>query len=142
MKSRTPLVLMEQMVMLLVFALAAALCLQVFVRSDNISKDEQSLCRAAFLCQSSAEVIRSCGGDTDSALAEAAEKLDCRFENGVLSMELDEEWNPVSGGGCRLRAAGVPCETAGLNTVLVTAERGGETVFEIEVAWQEVPDRG
>ena len=38
MKSRAPLALMEQMVMLLVFALAAALCLQAFVRSDNISR--------------------------------------------------------------------------------------------------------
>ena len=34
MRSKTPLALMEQMVMVLVFALAAALCLQVFVVSD------------------------------------------------------------------------------------------------------------
>lgn len=32
MRSKAPLVMMEQMVMLLVFALAAALCLQAFVR--------------------------------------------------------------------------------------------------------------
>lgn len=135
MRSRTPLVLMEQMVMLLVFALAAALCLQVFVRSDNISKDEESLCRAAFLCQSSAEVIRGCGGDTDAALAEAAEKLDGAFENGILYMEPED--------GFCLRAEGVPSGTKGLNRVLVTAERDGEKIFEISVAWQaEVSARG
>ncbi len=36
-QSEAPLALMEQMVMLLVFALAAALCLQAFVRSDTES---------------------------------------------------------------------------------------------------------
>lgn len=34
MRSKAPLVLMEQLVMVLVFALAAALCVQVFVLSD------------------------------------------------------------------------------------------------------------
>ena len=38
MRSKAPLVMMEQMVMLLVFALAAALCLQAFVRSDEIGR--------------------------------------------------------------------------------------------------------
>ena len=37
MRSKAPLVLIEQMVMLLVFALASALCLQAFVKSDAIS---------------------------------------------------------------------------------------------------------
>ena len=37
MRSKAPLLLMEQMVMLLVFALAAALCVQAFVKSDAIS---------------------------------------------------------------------------------------------------------
>ena len=137
MRSRTPLVLMEQMVMLLVFALAAALCLQVFVQSDNISTDEQALCRAAFLCQSAAEVIRSRGGDTDHALSEAAELLGGRYEEGWLSVEFDEDWNAVPGGACRLTATGVPSETEGLHMALVTAQHGGETVFEIHVAWQE-----
>ena len=37
MKSKAPLILMEQMAILLVFALAAALCLQAFVKSDSLS---------------------------------------------------------------------------------------------------------
>ena len=37
MRSKAPLVLIEQMIMLLVFALAAALCLQAFVKADGIS---------------------------------------------------------------------------------------------------------
>ena len=40
MRSKAPLALMEQMVMVLVFALAAALCLQAFALADRISRQE------------------------------------------------------------------------------------------------------
>ena len=52
MKSKAPLLLMEQMVMLLVFALAAALCLQAFVRSEAMSRESEARDHAAVLCQS------------------------------------------------------------------------------------------
>ena len=58
MKSKAPLALMEQMVMLLVFALAAALCLQAFVQSDRLSRESEARDHAAVLCQSVAETIR------------------------------------------------------------------------------------
>ena len=51
MKSKAPLALMEQMVMLLVFALAAALCLQAFVQSDRLSRESEARAHAAVLCQ-------------------------------------------------------------------------------------------
>ena len=74
MRSKAPLALMEQMVMLLVFALAAALCLQAFVQSDAISQRSEARDRAVELAQSVAEVVKSCHGD----LAAAAEKLGVR----------------------------------------------------------------
>ena len=49
MKSKAPLMLMEQMVMLLVFALAAALCLQAFVKADEISKQAEARDRAVLV---------------------------------------------------------------------------------------------
>ena len=67
MKSKAPLSLMEQMVMLLVFALAAALCLQAFVKSDRISRESEARDRAALLCQSVAEAVRHNGGDLGAA---------------------------------------------------------------------------
>ncbi|MCI9425675.1 MAG: hypothetical protein HFF30_08945, partial [Flavonifractor sp.] len=51
MRSKAPLVMMEQMVMLLVFALAAALCLQAFVRSDAQSKHSEARDRAVLQAQ-------------------------------------------------------------------------------------------
>ena len=39
MKSKAPLALMEQIIMVLVFALAAALCLRTFALSDRMSRE-------------------------------------------------------------------------------------------------------
>ena len=59
MKSKAPLLLMEQMIMLLVFSLAAALCLQAFVKSDASSRRIQNRDAAVNLVQNVAEVARS-----------------------------------------------------------------------------------
>ena len=55
MKSKAPLVLMEQLIMVLVFALAAALCLQTFVLSEQISKKTKAGNRATIEAQNVAE---------------------------------------------------------------------------------------
>ena len=58
-RSKTPLALMEQMVMVLVFALAAALCVQVFVLSDRTSRYGKARDRALMEAQSAAEALKS-----------------------------------------------------------------------------------
>ena len=73
MKNKTSLLLMEQLVMVLVFALAAALCLTVFVKADQISRetvrrDEAVLLEAGakYICRSGAELpaaIRRIAGE-------------------------------------------------------------------------------
>ena len=68
MKSKAPLMLMEQMIMLLVFALAAALCLQAFVKSEQLSSRSENRDRAVTIAQTAAETIRHCGGDMGNAL--------------------------------------------------------------------------
>ena len=62
MKSKAPLVMMEQIVMVLVFALAAALCLQTFVLSGKISGMTAAQNRAMLEAQNAAEAMKS--GDT------------------------------------------------------------------------------
>lgn len=136
MRSKAPLVLMEQMVMLLVFALAAALCLQTFAKSDSISKRGEERDRAVILCQSAAEVIRSCGGEPARALSGAAEQLGCHYDQGLLWADYDESWNSGSDGVYRLTAQGIPNDTPGLYSAQVAVDREGETLFEITVAWQ------
>ena len=86
MKSKAPLLLMEQMVMLLVFALAAALCLQAFVKSDAVSRRSGDRDRAVVLCQSAAEAIRHTG-DVEEGLELARQ--------GKMYMELLEEYAQI-----------------------------------------------
>lgn len=146
MKSKAPLLLMEQMVMLLVFALAAALCLQAFVKSDSQSRQSEKRDRAAVLCQNAAETIRAADGNFNKA----AEQLGLEFGQGsTMYCYYDENWEPVpgpDGGGSdtewvyRLSVQGQYPDTPGLGkaSISVNEERDGEgtPLFEIEVAWQ------
>ena len=59
MKSKATLFLMEQLVMLLVFALAAALCLGIFVRADRISAETKERDEAVILACNAAEMLKS-----------------------------------------------------------------------------------
>jgi len=127
---------MEQMVMLLVFALAAALCVQAFTKSGEISKRVEARDRAATLCQSVAEVVRNGGEEPETALAEAAKKFGYRFEDGVLRADYDGDWNMGADGVYHLTAQAVPTEIPGLYSAHVAMEHEGGTLFEITVAWQ------
>ena len=136
MKSRAPLALMEQMVMLLVFALAAALCLQAFVRSDNISRQSEARDRAAMLVQSAAEAIQSYGGDACDAVAGAAELLGGQYEQGLLWVDYDEDWN-LGGDAYRLEAQGILSENPALREAAVQmVDARGKPIFSIQIAWQ------
>ena len=70
MRSKTPLALMEQVVMVLVFALAAALCLQVFVFSNQMSEKNRDTDRAVVLAQNTAELLKACGGVEEAAVTD------------------------------------------------------------------------
>ena len=59
MRSKASLFLMEQLIMVLIFALAAALCLQVFVRSEEISVETARREEAVFLAQNAAELLKA-----------------------------------------------------------------------------------
>lgn len=153
MKSKAPLLLMEQMVMLLVFALAAALCLQAFVKSDGLSGNSEKRDRAVTLCQTAAETVRHSGGNFN----EAAEKLGLEFGQGsTMFRYYDENWEPlpisegpIPDGGVSYHPAQEGAYCLSVHAVLEDAQPGlgkasvsvseaeGDTLFELEVAWQE-----
>lgn len=135
MRSRAPLALMEQMVMLLVFALAAALCLQAFVKSEAMSRESEARDRAAVQCQNAAEAVRHAGGD----LEKAAETLGiARDQDGTAYYSGD--WSPCGAGDWAYRLTVRPVESGvrglGKASVRVSAA-DGSAVFELETAWQE-----
>ena len=60
-QSKSQLFMMEFLVVLLLFAVCAAICISAFVRADHISRDSVQLNRALTLAQSVAEEIKATG---------------------------------------------------------------------------------
>ena len=148
MRNRSPLVLMEQVVMVLVFALAAALCLQVFALADKTSRHSEEVDRAVQACQSAAEALKAAGGDVAHAQQAAAARMGGAVEDGLWYVLYNEEWKPVGGvdeAAYALYVRGAAEQTDGLAKADVRMEAcdadGGE-LFSLTVAWQEVNGDG
>ena len=130
--------LMEQLVRRLVFALAAALCVQVFVLSDRTSRRNEDRDRAVLAAQNAAEEVKSVCGD----FAQAAELYGGTWNGQLWGRSYDADWardgddyhvlvTPADSGDALLGAAEV---------AVYTAE--GDLLFTLPVAWQEVADHG
>lgn len=125
MRSKASLMLMEQLVMVLVFALAAALCLGVFVKADGISKETALRDRAVILAQNGAEVMKSCSGDLKTAadiLGGTADETTVTVQDGELTMKIEK----------------TPSDIPGLGLAEVRVWGGNAVMFTITVGWQEV----
>lgn len=110
MKSRASLVLMEQLIMVLVFALAAALCLQVFVKADAISQQTARRDEAVVIAQNTAELLKA-GRDPEEFPGPEG-----------YTVEIREE------------ATDIP----GLVQAQITVSCEGEALFSLTTGWQEV----
>ena len=135
MRRKAPLVLMEQLVMILVFALAAALCLQTFALSNRISQVNEVREHAVLEAQNTAEVLKSCGGDCERAAA----ALGGQWNGSQWVRLFDESWQSVpSGETYRLCVSPAACEEALLGRADISVlSAGGECFVQLPVAWQE-----
>lgn len=138
MRSKSPLALMEQLVMVLVFALAAALCLQVFVFSDQASEHNADTDCAVLLAQNTAELLKACGG-----VEEAAEAAGGEIRQMMWSSYYDENLNPVPDQASAYYEVHTLPENSGVTglgraNIEVFRYDGNEGLFSITVAWQEV----
>lgn len=137
MHSKAPLALMEQIIMLLVFALSAALCLQVFALSGRISHEMEDRAYAVTQVRNAAESIKISGGD----LEKHAEIFGGKTEDGSWKAFYNEEWDPVSEENAVYTVEAVPTETENefLGAAEISAfEKNGKELFKLKVAWQEV----
>lgn len=112
MRSKTSLILMELLVMVLVFALCAALCLQIFVRAEEISLETARRDEALVLAQNAAELLRS--GDAAEDVAHAL--------SGDYLVQIDP----------------VQTEIAGLQKARITVLFEDIPLFTLVTGWQEV----
>lgn len=135
MRSKAPLVLMEQLVMLLVFALAAAVCIRAFALSERIAEDNAALDRAVQEAERAAELWKSGGGD-GAALEAAGFRA---AENG-WELRCDEDFVPTQAADASVTVRVTEAEPGRIpvRRVLVEVLREGEVLFSIPAACQEV----
>lgn len=136
-RSKVSLVLMEQLMMLLVFALAAAVCLRIFVFADRASRQVQDRDRAAELVQNTAQVLQHTGGD----FSRSAELLDAQHrDQNSLMIDYDGDWALATDtmrytlGASRV--SDIPY--LGMAEVWCRDEVEDLELFRLKVAWQEV----
>lgn len=127
MRSKAPLVLMEQIVMLLVFALAAAICLQAFVKSDQLSQASAARDQAVIMAQNTAEQLKSLGADG-------------HVVSGV-HISYDANWQTTNAADACYTLVANPSGGAlpglGQANIQVIEVASGRLLYELRVAWQQ-----
>lgn len=113
MKSKASLFLMEQLVMVLVFALAAALCLGVFARANEISSATARRDEAAIIAQNAAQMLKNTGDP---------EWVRQRVDSGEFTLEIHKENS----------------ELPGLRQAKIVVLYDNREVFSLQTGWQEV----
>ncbi len=135
-ESKAPLVLMEQVIMLLVFALVSAVCIQAFALARTTSIRMSDRDHAMNISQTLAETVKACSGNTE----EICGQLDGAMDGEQLVFYYDSDWKEVSAAAdASFRTTFVPEESDGFCrygqiTVSDTAE--DQEIFSMRVAWQ------
>ena len=91
MKSKASLLLMEQLVAVLVFALAAVLCLRLFAGAERISTETARRDQAVAVAQNAAELLKA---------GMAPEEADSRDGQAGYELQITEADSGISGLRC------------------------------------------
>ena len=135
-ESKAPLVLMEQVIMVLVFALVSAVCIQAFALARTTSLRMTERDHAMNVSQTLAETVKACVGDPEAVCKEIGGGID----GEQLFFYYDSDWKEVStsvDASFRMvfeKEAGDGFCKYGRITVSDTA--GEREIFSMRVAWQ------
>lgn len=123
MKDKTPLLLIEQLIMILVFALMAALCLRGFAYADGLSEQIYQQEQAAVLAQSAAETLK----------AEKEIRQECSFYDASLEQVTEKEaWT------YRLQVSREAEDIPGFGSAKIRVDSAdAEELMVLTVGWQE-----
>ena len=139
MRHKAPLILMEQTVMLLVFALAAAVCVRAFALSANLSKTNAARDAAVLRAESAAEIYKNCRGSGRAAAACYGGSV----KGGVWTIYWDGAWKQLKtadGAAYRLRIRPQTSEYPQMGSAevrLVCMGKGRGQLISFPLAWQE-----
>ncbi len=145
MKNKSSLTLLELLIMIMVFALAAALCLRTFVYSGKLSEADRVRAEAESAAQNMAELLKSEKGDVSAVYKKLNESP---FAEGMVVSSvgdagssvgmLDANWNSRTAPGGTLNMQ-VRVERSGfLGTAVITVfDANWSEVYTLSTAWQE-----
>jgi type II secretory pathway pseudopilin PulG len=91
-RSKSGLFLIELIVVILVFSLSAATCLNLFFRSRQISIESRMLSHASMAVQSAADCYKSAAGDLKRTAELTGGEL---HDEGTLTLYYDAFWERV-----------------------------------------------
>lgn len=89
--SKSGLFLMELILVILLFAISAAICLQMFTYASLTAQNAENLSYATLAARSAAECVQATGGDLD----QVAEYLSGTANGSGLQVGYDDQWQPV-----------------------------------------------
>jgi type II secretory pathway pseudopilin PulG len=93
-QSKSVLFLIEQLVVIFIFAICSAICISIFVESFLIGKSSLEVNNAIRVAGNGAESYISAGGDVDLAVHFLGGVNDQAAYNGNLAVYYDEQWEP------------------------------------------------
>lgn len=131
-KSKAPLALIELLVMILVFALSATICLRAFAHAENLSRKQEAKVHGTLAAQNTAELLKSTQGDYESVV----ETLGGYQDGSGRYLIGDKDRHQQT--ACYLLITPLTDTDPYLASAMIQVFYDDETLLEITVAWQEV----
>lgn len=140
MKNKSFLPLLELILMIGIFTLAAAICLNTFATANKLSKQSEAKFAAVNAAESVAEAIKSSNGDFSAI----SEKLGGIADSDSLTVYYDSLWVSTDSENAEfiLQVTKKNSGTLFLGTALITVYHGDDLIYELTVGWQEVSENG
>lgn len=134
MRNKAFLPLMEQILMIAVFAIAAAVCLHGFAMANSISKERSNLDAAVYLAQDTCEILKHTGGDMEKAAGLTGGTAD----GDTLVIYYDQNKNTTDADSAVYEVVSHRTQAQnGIGQAQVLVSTNGKDLFSLTVAWQE-----
>lgn len=136
MNRKSVLQMMELLIMVLVFAIGASICVRCFVHADQLSKRQENRTAAVLVAQNAAELLKATSGDLEAA----AEQLGGICKADSWHMPMNEHWQVIETREDAVFLLEVTREAATdlpLGAALLRVTAGDEILVELRVGWQE-----
>jgi len=95
--SKSTLFLMEQVIVIAVFAFSAAICVYILVASHNLTRDAIDTRYALMAAESAAEVYRAFDGEP-AQVASILAGTNGFYSDSIVIIYFDGDWQPVAQG--------------------------------------------